>query len=354
MGNSVVIERGVSISFSKTQNEIVKTSNENRCLSFSYSKKNIEENFEFSILLIYNFIHLFLFTVSQMRITHVHKSSELGIIEKAIGIKGKKEYIEGTAFNYKQMLVMLQIRGYNIILQENNSSLEDLCKWFFKCYIVQEFNVNGFNINIPSKYTNYLEKCRILVPEIDSLLKQYKLWVEDGYINNELLEIISDHMFFKDVPSLIIEKYIYPSIGEYDTDSFLLCSDQSIIKHIDKINKFYTNFIDLLSREEIQMSDFHESQKMHLNWLLRYNYIYVNESKHLKCNIDIVMIIKELFDNNFLSFYHIKNKNQVIYGLLEHEIINFGSLLFSIPEQEYFNYLLNSSEFLNGLDLRNH
>ena len=34
-------------------------------------------------------------------------------------------------------------------------------------------------------------------------------------------------------------------------------------------------------------------------------------------------------------------------------IILFGSSLFSKPEQAYFNYFLNKSEFTNGLDLRN-
>lgn len=34
-------------------------------------------------------------------------------------------------------------------------------------------------------------------------------------------------------------------------------------------------------------------------------------------------------------------------------IILFDSSLFSKPEQAYFNYFLNKSEFTNGLDLRN-
>lgn len=34
-------------------------------------------------------------------------------------------------------------------------------------------------------------------------------------------------------------------------------------------------------------------------------------------------------------------------------IVFFESSLFSKPEQSYFNYFLNKSEFTNGLDLRN-
>ena len=34
-------------------------------------------------------------------------------------------------------------------------------------------------------------------------------------------------------------------------------------------------------------------------------------------------------------------------------LIKFESSLFSKPEQSYFNYYLNKSEFTNGFDLRN-
>lgn len=34
-------------------------------------------------------------------------------------------------------------------------------------------------------------------------------------------------------------------------------------------------------------------------------------------------------------------------------IVQFEKTLFSKPEQSYFNYCLNKSEFTNGLDLRN-
>lgn len=34
-------------------------------------------------------------------------------------------------------------------------------------------------------------------------------------------------------------------------------------------------------------------------------------------------------------------------------IVQFSSSLFSKPEQDYYNYLLNKPDFDNGLDLRN-
>jgi hypothetical protein len=39
--------------------------------------------------------------------------------------------------------------------------------------------------------------------------------------------------------------------------------------------------------------------------------------------------------------------------MVNENIIFFENSLFSKPEQSYFNYFLNKSEFTNGLDLRN-
>ena len=42
-----------------------------------------------------------------------------------------------------------------------------------------------------------------------------------------------------------------------------------------------------------------------------------------------------------------------VMKMKEENIIFFKNSLFAKPEQSYFNYLLNKSEFTNGWDLRN-
>jgi len=71
-------------------------------------------------------------------------------------------------------------------------------------------------------------------------------------------------------------------------------------------------------------------------------------------NTERVLIFKDLYDNEVGSFYHYSdNFQEEVLRMIDENIINMESSLFSKPEQAYFNYFLNKSEFTNGLDLRN-
>jgi hypothetical protein len=67
-----------------------------------------------------------------------------------------------------------------------------------------------------------------------------------------------------------------------------------------------------------------------------------------------VIILKDLYMNEVASFYAYSSELRIECKQMEAEnIILFDASLFSKPEQSYFNYFLNKSEFSNGLDLRN-
>lgn len=51
------------------------------------------------------------------------------------------------------------------------------------------------------------------MPAMESLLKQFTLFVEDGYIDFELLEIRSEHLIYKNIPSLV-EKNMHMVMGK--------------------------------------------------------------------------------------------------------------------------------------------
>jgi hypothetical protein len=66
------------------------------------------------------------------------------------------------------------------------------------------------------------------------------------------------------------------------------------------------------------------------------------------------MILKDIYENEFGSFYHYPVSFQrEAKNMMKEKLIYFESSLFSKPEQSYFNYYLNKSEFTNSLDLRN-
>lgn len=347
------IEYSVQVSFSDNLDKEVEFERGNNLnLSLSYSRKWIKENLDYPTLL-NNFIYLFGYTDLQFRSSHVSIESHLGTLENMLGFKGRREYNIGIAFNQIQMVAQLQMTGYCRELEKNDINLEMVMNWFFCSYLKDEFNVEGFNFNASSKKATYLEKCRNLAAEMDSVLKQFKIYCEDGLIDKELLYISTDHMFIKDIPSMLSDKYIYPSGNNYKKISRLLFSDQSMIYYIPELSERYNSFYDLLNNEDVYYDMFEEYQKCGIEFLTKYNIIKIDTQKRIILDKEKAIILKELYDYNVASLSYLNKYETVIVELKKIGIVQVSSTLFSKPEQDYYNYLFNKSEFDNGLDLRN-
>ena len=346
-------EYGAKVSFSnKIDEEFKFETDDNRILSVLYSAKWIKENLDYPTLL-NNFIYLFGYTDLQFRSLHVSRESKMSIIEKALGIKGRKEYPTGIAFQQIQMLAQLQMIGYCNELEKYNIFLEDIIEWFFCNYLEEEFNVKGFCFNKSSHTVSYLEKCRNIAAEFDNILKRFKIYCEDGEIDDELLHISTEHIFIKDIPSMLSNKYIYPCGNDYQTISNLLFSDQSIIHYLPKLSNNYNSFYCLLEKENVYYDMFEDYQIPSIDWLIDHNIIKIDNKKRIMPYWEKIKILNELYQHDVVCFSYMKKYQSIIMELNKMGLVQFSSSLFSRPEQDYYNYLFNKSEFDNGLDIRN-
>lgn len=346
-------EYGAKVSFSnKIDEEFKFETDDNRILSVLYSAKWIKENLDYPTLL-NNFIYLFGYTDLQFRSLHVSRESQMSIIEKVLGIKGRKEYPTGIAFRQIQMLAQLQMIGYCNELEKYNIFLEDIIEWFFCNYLEEEFNVKGFCFNKSSHTVSYLEKCRNIAAEFDNILKRFKIYCEDGEIDDELLHISTEHIFIKDIPSMLSNKYIYPCGNDYQTISNLLFSDQSIIHYLPKLSNNYNSFYCLLEKENVYYDMFEDYQIPSIDWLIDHNIIKIDNKKRIMPYWEKIKILNELYQHDVVCFSYMKKYQSIIMELNKMGLVQFSSSLFSRPEQDYYNYLFNKSEFDNGLDIRN-
>lgn len=346
-------EYGAKVSFSnKIDEEFKFETDDNRILSVLYSAKWIKENLDYPTLL-NNFIYLFGYTDLQFRSLHVSRESQMSIIEKDLGIKGRKEYPTGIAFQQIQMLAQLQMIGYCNELEKYNIFLEDIIEWFFCNYLEEEFNVKGFCFNKSSHTVSYLEKCRNIAAEFDNILKRFKIYCEDGEIDDELLHISTEHIFIKDIPSMLSNKYIYPCGNDYQTISNLLFSDQSIIHYLPKLSNNYNSFYCLLEKENVYYDMFEDYQIPSIDWLINHNIIKIDNKKRIMPYWEKIKILNELYQHDVVCFSYMKKYQSIIMELNKMGLVQFSSSLFSRPEQDYYNYLFNKSEFDNGLDIRN-
>lgn len=346
-------EYGAKVSFSnKIDEEFKFETDDNRILSVLYSAKWIKENLDYPTLL-NNFIYLFGYTDLQFRSLYVSRESQMSIIEKYLGIKGRKEYPTGIAFQQIQMLAQLQMIRYCNELEKYNIFLEDIIEWFFCNYLEEEFNVKGFCFNKSSHTVSYLEKCRNIAAEFDNILKRFKIYCEDGEIDDELLHISTEHIFIKDIPSMLSNKYIYPCGNDYQTISNLLFSDQSIIHYLPKLSNNYNSFYCLLEKENVYYDMFEDYQIPSIDWLIDHNIIKIDNKKRIMPYWEKIKILNELYQHDVVCFSYMKKYQSIIMELNKMGLVQFSSSLFSRPEQDYYNYLFNKSEFDNGLDIRN-
>lgn len=342
------------IMFSESQNEAVLEKIDGHNWEFTYSSAWINENNDYSTLL-NNFIYLFNFADMQMRITFVHKMSEMSVLERELFIRSRHAYPTGVVFQRMNTLAYLQLTAYYQELLREKIRLEEIIEWFFKNYMQKEFAISDFSIQMPSADSLYLEKCRAIFPEMESVLKQYKLFVEDGYVDKELLRISSGHLCYENIPSLLEKKYVYGVGKEYETIKYYLSSDQCMLSYVERIGEHYDNFYDLITHEKISVNDYREFNQSDIEWLTKHNIICLDKDGfiHWK-NINSVTILMDLCRNDVINYWSYPEKCRVEFDSLQASgIIEFSNTLFSRPEQDYINYMLNKSKYNNGLDIRN-
>ena len=347
------MEYGAEVSFGSIPDRSIQQSLEHGIIKCRYSREWIEDNQDYPTLL-NNFIYMFGFVDNQFRASFVSLTSQMGIFERTMGVKGKKDYLVGITFQSKRILSILQMIAYNQELQQISIRLEDIFQWFFEEYLSCEFGAIGFTYSPPSKGTTIVEKCKLLASAIDGVLKQYRLYCEDGIVNRELLEMSSGHIVFDSLKGCLENKYIYASSDTLLNEMFLLFSDQSMMSFTRKTESKYRTVPELLLSEKIRRDDYEEYQLQDLNWLIERGSIIVTSSGLLTTNCHRVSILKDLFYNEVICpNYYSDSLNEQLEALIQEGELCYGSTLFSKPEQAYLNFVLNKSEYSNGLDLRN-
>lgn len=350
---NTTIEFGIGVVINDNQEEASLITSKGNDTNYSYSGKWIKENNDYPTLL-NNFIYLFNYVDPYFRIDLINKKCYSGIFER-INYKVVRSYNPNQTFNNRAMVANMQIAAYYNYLNKNNIRLEDIIEWFFKEYLKSEFDIDNYIISMPSANSNYFEKCKSLLPEFDLILKEYKYYCEDGIIDQELVNISSTQMFFKDIPSLNDKKYIYANkIDDTLLIQYYFFSDQCLLNYNPITNKSYGCFYELLRNIEMKYSDYNIHEQKMIDWLVDKELLAVDNNYIKLKNKPLINIYADLYFNEVINYWRYpKQLRNIVDSLIEREILYSENTLFSKPEQDYFNYYLNMSEFIDGFDIRN-
>ncbi|MBU3087154.1 hypothetical protein KPL42_01475 [Clostridium gasigenes] len=352
--NAITYHQDFSISWTSDLKDELSYSNIDRKHELNYNMEWLKDNKDYNTLL-NNFICLFEFVDFNIRGTFVNKPNEISTLARAFSHHTKNSYNIGDAFKTKDIISFLQMHSYYNTLNQLGIALEDLIKWFFNKYLLEEFNIENYNINMPTENTTYFEKCRFIFPEMEFALKQFSAYIEDEVIDHELLQMSSSHLIYNDIKSLISKKYAYPKGEEFRIVTNYLFSDQCMLSYIKRINDKHKNFYELIIKEDVYMDDYRDGEKSYIRWMIEHNYIKVDNTGKIQfTNRYKIIVLADLYKNGFVNYNRYGDKLKVIIDeMYSKGLIEFEDTLLSKQESDYINFYLNKATFDNGFDLRN-
>ncbi|MCK9482280.1 MAG: hypothetical protein M0R38_11035 [Bacteroidia bacterium] len=356
--NPQIVEYSLGVSFSPEVEEkagyIIK--NENKEVFISYSSDWIINNKDYPTLL-NNFIYLFGFVDTiQMRFMLYNNNRNHSLIDFLSGQGLKGGFNPNFTFNQNFNIKILQVSAYYHFMKKViGISIENLIEYFFSEYLPKEFSINGFQIHMPTKNTTYLEKCKIIAPELEILMRMYHHYASEGIENGSFLEFDSDIIPINLISSLIPHKYVYPEDKLFDVASHYLCSNQSMLSYLQSEDKSYNSFIELLLKEKsVSLKDYNPIHIQEIQWLNNNGFVKITEEQKILLEKPS-FIIYDLFENGYISWWHTGSSTQQILKNLE--LKGFVKIpkerrLFSEQECDVYNYILNN-HFTDSLAIRN-
>ena len=307
--------------------------------------------------LLNNFIYIFEFVNKHMISKFPYNEEEASVFER-VGFAHEKEYKTCMYFSMRESLSLFQMHMYYSFLENNNKHLETIIEWFFNDYLKEEFNVNNLNIKMPPTNNPNFEKCKSIFPTIESILKKYKFYLEDGYIDEELVQMESKPLPFSECPSMTNNRYLYltRSNNEAVILKNIMFSNQSNITYFPKYGEEqYNTLIERLSNDKLHLDAIEDYQKPSLDWLSEHNYVKVNDNKEIVLlNNNRLFLYNDIYKNGVIVFNKLSAslKNEA-NNLLNQGALIAESTLLTRQESDYIDYYFNKSRFINGYDLRN-
>lgn len=348
---TATIHHGIGVTFCNNDS-IISYTEDKDCPVLTYDVKWIYENLDCATLL-NNFIYLFGFVDGHFRSVFPFNDNDISAFEDVFTVKGKNSYGESTTFELISNLHSLTMRGYVDVLAKHEIDIEKIFKWFFEEYLVNEFSVKGYFYNASSSAT-YLEKCKNISSEMERVLKQYKLYTEEGYIDNEYYEMSADSCRVEEYRSLQHRKYIYANSDSIRLSMANLFNNQMLCVSYDEtlndFDCFYDALVELKSIDKNKLD--RKIQQPYIEQLIESGAVIENNG-FLYLNPLKAYLLKLLNDKSVVCYQYVSALQSIIDELIDSGDLVEGNTLFSIPEQKYLNYMLNNAEFSNAPALRN-
>ena len=292
-------------------------------------------------------------------ISLVNKDYETDALESVLASRdhSRNAYFMNESCRLNNALALDNTFLYSQVLLSTDERLESLVKTFYESHFKEDYGYTTFPLILPDEDADWMAKCRTIIPELDSVSKQYDLFIKEGDLDPRLFQLEKPSLT-TDVKSLFENKY-------YEINGFPMelwepmCFLYKMGEVLHVVNGFDTtgieNFHDFITRYEVPYSVYTDFRKGKIDKLISRGYIRVDEQGILRlANVPAIKILGCLWRNRAISYWH---HDKPIRELLD-EWKNEGLLktddhLLCESERNLFSYYLNKSQYTNGPDIRN-
>ena len=247
----------------------------------------------------------------------------------------------------------LLFKVYFNYLKQNKIDVEEIIEWYFNIYLETELDIKGFHFHASNKESSYYERGKSIICEMDSILDQYELFVRNGEINQDLLEIKSKASSYASLKSFNEKKFI--KLNNTPDNSALFSAlfyDQSPLSFISSKKELKTFFKHI--KEGVKISDFADYQVEQIKILIEKNILRLSNDVIKFTNFQEINILNKLWKSGTYCLYY---KDKLILDITEDlckkGYCEYSDNLFSEYESNYLSYILDDKKYGNGLKIRN-
>lgn len=291
---------------------------------------------------------------------------EASVFERFLGVKSKKHYETSHTFSIKNGLLLLSFQVIEDFLKkELDTRVEDLINYFFTKYSEENFQINWLSLDFAKQDEKMNIQTKNLFTVEEHIRKQWNLLVEEKEIEKDLFELENTPKI-NALKSLLDKKYVYTNSKNKDVPRILnlLFSDQSGIRYINE-NLTEENFFMLMLKNKVNKNKLLNYQHQDIDFLIDKQVISVDEEDFLcltNKQLRRIIIFSSIYRFGVIHYCHILDSMTImtletqkyeVDEMITDGILTFENKLFSKPEIDFFNYILNNSEFDNALALRN-
>lgn len=288
----------------------------------------------------------------------INKNCEVSAIESALMDKSKTAYPNYQKFEDKNNLAQYQLAGYNSTLLQLGMPIERLLENFYTNVLNDEFGYAGLPIKLPKEEEGWLEKCRIIYPELDNIARQYNTFVDDGEIDPELLKMLPPQKM-SEAKSLLKNKYY--EVNEKNPIIkrvlFHLFASGSLLYHVEPYkDKGYHSLTELMAHETVYYDLYENYQKCEIDFLIENRILKIDKNRKLRYeNIKVLSALETIWEFGCCSYWHYdKDVRKGLDDLLELGFLVTDDHLLTKNERGYFSYYTDDSKYTNGYAYRNH